>query len=208
MAKNTITLNEAQFRALVEECVNEVLLEEGVGDGFRNAWNRTKEFGQGVADRAKGVGNAVTRTAGNIAGAVKAGKQYYQGHKNIIDPGATNKDWMGNDRMFKTHHGATEYYDKNFVNTASEQAREAYNMYKQYDNEAKKYLGIYNSITAKYKLNKDGIGKRSSDKEEFNYNGGKEQRTMRDTKFARTANKMANKYGTNKNRNTLGLPQE
>ena len=185
MTKSTITLNEAQFRALVEECVNEVLLEEGFGDGLRNAWNRTKEFGQGVADRAKGVSNAVTRTAGNIAGAVKAGKQYYQGHKNIIDPGATNKDWMGNDRMFKTHHGATEYYDRNFVNTASEQAREA-----------------------KYKLNKDGIGKRSSDKEEFNYNGGKEQRTMRDTKFARTANKMANKYGTNKNRNTLGLPQE
>lgn len=205
MAKNTITLNEAQFRALVEECVNEVLLDEAFGDGLRNAWNKTKEFGQGAMDRVKGVGNAVARTAGNVAGAVKAGKQYYQGHKNILDPGATNKDWMGNDRMFKTHHGATEYYDNNFVNTAAEQAREAYKMYKQYDNEAKKYLGIYNSITAKYKLNKDGVGKRSSDKLEWNYKGASNTPTVGDKKFAKTAREVAKPYGGIHNSNPLHI---
>lgn len=194
MTKNTITLNEAQLYELVQECVNEILLNED----WASFKNKMKDFGQGAANRVKGVGNAVKRTADNISGAVKAGQQYYKGHKNIIDPGATNKDWLGNDRMFKTHHGATEYYDRNFENTAAEQAREAYKMYKQYDNEAKKYLGIYNSITAKYKLNKNGVGQRSSNNLNVNYPTG--ANNTQGVKFAQTANNIANKYGTNRMR--------
>lgn len=47
-------------------------------------------------------------------------------------------------------------------NTASMQARQAYEMYKKYKTESDKYLALYNKLTNQYNLNKDGVGQRSS----------------------------------------------
>ena len=46
MAKNTITLNEAQLQSLVEECVAEVL-NEGLWDQMKAGWQGAKRGFQG-----------------------------------------------------------------------------------------------------------------------------------------------------------------
>lgn len=58
-------------------------------------------------------------------------------------------------------------------NTADMQAKEAYNRYKAAQQEANKYLNLYNQLTKKYKLNKDGVGQRStSEKSNLHGTGG------------------------------------
>jgi hypothetical protein len=135
MAKNTITLNEAQLQSLVEECVAEVL-NEGLWDQMKAGW-------QGA-------------------------KRGFQGQK-MLDRGTDDfkQNWDREDLANNSNPWSARP-----ENTADMQAKEAYNRYKAAQQEANKYLNLYNQLTRKYKLNKDGVGQRSTSEKSNLYGTG------------------------------------
>lgn len=136
MAKNTITLNEAQFHALVEECVTEVLNE-----GF---WDQMKAGWQGA-------------------------KRGFQGQK-MLDRGTDDfkQQWDREDLAQQANP-----FGKGPENTAEMQAKEAYNRYKAAQQEANKYLNLYNQLTKKYNLQKQNVGNmRTTEKANLHGTGG------------------------------------
>ena len=93
---------------------------------------------------------------------LKAGfKGAIQGFKGqrMLDRGADNfkQNWDREDEK-----NLFNPYARRPENTASMQANEVYERYKEYQSMANKLLGLYNKLTKKYNLNKDSIGKRSS----------------------------------------------
>lgn len=136
MAKNIITLNEAQLQSLVEECVAEVL-NEGVWDQMKAGWQGAKRGfqGQKMLDR---------------------GTEDFKQNWDREDLANNSNPWSARPE-----------------NTADMQAKEAYSRYKAAQQEANKYLNLYNQLTRKYNLNKDGVGQRStSEKSNFYGTGG------------------------------------
>lgn len=95
--RKTVRLTESEFRAMVEETINEALQDEGLwggistlgskfgnkassvvqnaGNAMGNAWNKTKET----------VGNAYNKAANNV-------KQGYQSAKKTYQAGSANQD--------------------------------------------------------------------------------------------------------------------
>lgn len=95
--KKTVRLTESEFRAMVEETINEALQDEGlwggistlgskfgnktsrasqnVGNAMGNAWNKAKQK----------VGNAYNKAANNV-------KQGYQSAKKTYQAGSANQD--------------------------------------------------------------------------------------------------------------------
>ena len=122
MEKNIITLNESEFRSLIEGCVTEIL-EEGFFDQLGSAWKGAKNGFKGQKMLDRGTDN------------FKQNLDYWD-IKKIGNP-----------------------YESRPENTASEQAIEAYKRYKMYQQEANKFLNLYNALTKKYNLNKTGVGK-------------------------------------------------
>jgi hypothetical protein len=226
MTKSTITLNEAQFRTLVEECVNEVLLEEGFED---------------IVNNVKAAGKAVGRTFNNIKGAVGAGKNYMQSQK-LLHQGIDNRNWLGNagDEFLQHHNYAQEGHD-NLKNTASEQANEIYKQMKYHAGMAAKLGNLLQQFDSKYGLisNKSEMDRMAAEKgqksqwkkgneivryapdtqlvpnkngtnlvAQINNNPSTTAPITRKPKFAKTARQMYSDYGDGqgpKNRNTLGL---
>ena len=136
MAKNIITLNEAQLQSLVEECVAEVL-NEGLWDQMKAGWQGAKRGfqGQKMLDR---------------------GTEDFKQNWDREDLANNSNPWSARPE-----------------NTADMQAKEAYSRYKAAQQEANKYLNLYNQLTKKYNLNKDGVGQRStSEKPNFYGTGG------------------------------------
>ena len=84
---------------------------------------------------------------------IKAGwngaKQGLSGQK-MLDRGVDN---------FNQYHQLQDLRSGNYENTASEQAREAYSKYKEYQAQANKFLNLYNKLVKTYNLKKVGVGK-------------------------------------------------
>lgn len=135
MAKNTITLNEAQLQSLVEECVAEVL-NEGLWDQMKAGWQGAKRGfqGQKMLDR---------------------GTDDFKQNWDREDLNAIGNPWS-----------------KGPENTAAMQAREAYQRYKEHQQEANKYLNLYNQLTRKYGLQKTGVGQVKSNETPTLYGSG------------------------------------
>lgn len=85
-------------------------------------------------------------------------KQAFKGQK-MLDRGVDNfkQNWTRDDEA-----SIANPYASRPENTAAMQAKEAYDKYKYYKSESDKYLALYNKLTNKYDLNKDGIGQRST----------------------------------------------
>jgi hypothetical protein len=147
MPKNTITLTEAQFNKMVEDCVrdiiNEGMMDEAFGDGLKN-------FGR------------------SMKSAVQGAKQGYQGQQ-MLNRGTDNfKQEWGREELAQIANP----WSARPENTASMQASEAYKMYKYHKSESDKYLALYNKLTNQYRLNKDGVGQRSSNQKGNVYGTG------------------------------------
>lgn len=89
-----------------------------------------------------------------VQGAVNA----FKGQK-LLDRGTDNfkQNWDRDDEA-----SIANPYASRPENTATMQARAAYEKYKYYKSESDKYLALYNKLTNKYNLNHDGVGQRSS----------------------------------------------
>ena len=135
MAKNTITLTEAQFQSMVEDCVRDII-NEGFFDNMKSAW-------QGA-------------------------KRGYQGQK-MLDRGTDDfkQQWDREDLANNANPWSARP-----ENTADMQAKEAYRKYKEAQQEANKYLNLYNQLTKKYNLKKDGVGQRSASEKSNLYGTG------------------------------------
>lgn len=137
MAKNTITLTEAQLNRMVEDCVrdiiNEGMMDEAFGDGLKN-------FGRSMKSAFQGA------------------KQGYQGQQMLNRGTDDFKQEWGREELAQNSNP----WSSRPENTASMQATEAYKMYKYHKTESDKYLALYNKLTNQYGLNKDGVGQRSS----------------------------------------------
>lgn len=93
-----------------------------------------------------------------VKSAYQGAKQAYQGQE-MLDRGTEDfkQNWDKDDEASIANPFASKP-----ENTASMQARQAYEKYKYYKSESDKYLALYNKLTKQYDLNKDGVGKRSS----------------------------------------------
>lgn len=148
MEKNIITLTEAQFNRMVEDCVrdiiNEGMLDEAFGDGLRNFGKSMKSTWQGA-------------------------KHGYKGQQ-MLNRGTDDfkQQWDREDWANKANP-----WSANPENTAEMQAKEAYNMYKYHKAESDKYLALYNKLTRRYGLQKQGVGNvRTTEKSNLYGTGG------------------------------------
>ena len=89
-----------------------------------------------------------------VSGAVQGTRRGFQGQK-MLDRGTDNfkQNWDYDD--LKAHANP---YGPGAENTASMQANQAYNLYKEYQQEANKYLNLYKSLIKKYNLAKEKPG--------------------------------------------------
>ena len=104
-----------------------------------------------------------------VSGAVQGARRGFQGQK-MLDRGTDDfkQNWDREDLANNANPWSARP-----ENTADMQAKEAYNRYKAAQQEANKYLNLYNQLTRKYKLNKDGVGQRStSEKSNLHGTGG------------------------------------
>jgi hypothetical protein len=93
-----------------------------------------------------------------LKAAYSGARSGYKGQQ-MLDRGTNNfkQNWDRDDEASISNPFASKP-----ENTAAMQAREAFQKYKEYQAQANKFLNLYNQLTRKYNLNKDGVGQRSS----------------------------------------------
>lgn len=87
MGKNLVRINEEDFNTLVFECINRVLKENGMEEGFWNTLkgmgkasgerlgNAASRFGRNIQNTANNLGNNMRNAAQNASSRVKQGAQ-------------------------------------------------------------------------------------------------------------------------------------
>lgn len=104
-----------------------------------------------------------------VSGAVQGARRGFQGQK-MLDRGTDNfkQTWDRDDLAAQANP-----YGPGAENTASMQANQAFRLYKEYQQEANKYLNLYNKLSKKYNLGKEKPGlTKSKEKEAFYGSGG------------------------------------
>lgn len=105
----------------------------------------------------------------NMKSAWQGAKRGYQGQK-MLDRGTDDfkQTWDREDLAQQANP-----WDGKPENTADMQARDAYAKYKEAQQEANKYLNLYNQLTKKYGLQRTGVGQvRTTQKSNLRGNGG------------------------------------
>ena len=103
-----------------------------------------------------------------MGAAWKGMKQGYNSQK-MLDRGTNNfKQNLSREDMMNMGNPMASRLE----NTAAEQAREAYNQYKAYQQKANEMLNLYNQLRKKYNLDKTGVGQvQSKQKQDAGFAG-------------------------------------
>lgn len=131
--KQIIRLTESELHNIIKESVEYILQEEMMNEKF---------------------GDGLRNFVGNVKTAYKGGQQALKAKKNI-DRGTNNfiqsqtiEDWRSKEYPFV----------KGYENTAAEEARETYQLYKQYQQQANALLNKYKKMIKEYDLEKTAPG--------------------------------------------------
>ena len=131
--KQIIRLTESELHNIIKESVEYILQEEMMNEKF---------------------GDGARNFLSNVKTAVKGGKQALKAKKNI-DRGT---DKFIQSQWIEDLRSKENPIVRNLENTAAEEARETYELYKQYQQQANALLNKYKKMIKEYNLEKTAPG--------------------------------------------------
>ena len=131
--KQIIRLTESELHNIIKESVEYILQEEMMNEKF---------------------GDGLRNFASNVKTAYKGGKQALKAKKNV-DRGTDN---FIQSQAIENLRSQENPFVKGYENTAAEEARETYQLYKQYQQQANALLNKYKKLIKEYDLEKTAPG--------------------------------------------------